>query len=143
MVGYFKTELERIAKGYNIELVFIGDSVGGTDFEYGLNLGRGLLEVDFFVENLKKTRSAKTANLYQQYWDKIIDKEFNSIQKNINDLIADLGFSSSMWSWEEMWMASYKTRVLSPSIKTNFEVSKSIKFVVSALILRIWILSLF
>ena len=112
MVGYFKTELERIAKGYNIELVFIGDSVGGTDFEYGLNLGRGLLEVDFFVENLKKTRSAKTANLYQQYWDKIIDKEFNSMQKNINDLIAEPWIFFKYVVWEEMWMASYKTVLL-------------------------------
>ena len=111
----FKKELESIASKYEIQfpksaklhcaprkeyafyksiskdypVVFFGDSVGGTDFKYGLNLGRGLLEVDFFVENLKKKSFSDTAILYQQYWDEIIAKEFNSLKNNITDLIAD------------------------------------------------------
>lgn len=69
-----------------VPVVFAGDAMGGTDYKYGLNLGRGLYEADQFVDYLKKTETAAAAmKSYQAYWDDVLKKEFGDPRKALSD----------------------------------------------------------
>ena len=71
-----------------VDVVFVGDAMGGTDYKYGLNLGRGLYSaynlVEFLVNNPANVPHALEE--YQKYWDTVVDTEFGDPNK---DLIAD------------------------------------------------------
>jgi hypothetical protein len=70
-----------------IPVVFAGDAMGGTDYKYGLNLGRGLYEADQFVSYLKKStlNIEKTLNLYKAYWEDVLAKEFGDPKRKLTD----------------------------------------------------------
>jgi len=70
-----------------VDVVFVGDSMGGTDYKYGLNLGRGLYSAYNLVEFLTKTQANVPYALeeYQKYWNNVIATEFGDYKK---DLIA-------------------------------------------------------
>jgi hypothetical protein len=73
---------------HNVPVVYLGDAMGGTDYKYGLNLGRGLYCADNLVSFLLQTPAniPEALNNYQDYWNKVLEKEFGSPEK---DLIAD------------------------------------------------------
>ena len=61
--------------------------MGGTDYKYGLNLGRGLYEADQFVSYFKKSTFAieTTLNLYKAYWQDILANEFGDPKRKLSD----------------------------------------------------------
>ena len=72
----------------SVPVVFVGDSMGGTDYKHGLNLGRGLYCANNLVNFINKSNENLEAalNNYQNYWNNILDKEFGTPNR---DLISD------------------------------------------------------
>ena len=71
-----------------VDVVFVGDSMGGTDYKYGLNLGRGLYSAYNLVEFLTKSPANIPHALeeYQKYWNHVVANEFGDYKK---DLVAN------------------------------------------------------
>jgi len=65
--------------------------MGGTDYKYGLNLGRGLYEADQIVKLLVSNTNNdiinidNTLSLYKKYWLDILDKEFGDPKRKLTD----------------------------------------------------------
>lgn len=74
-----------------IPVVFAGDAMGGTDYKYGLNLGRGLYEVDQLIKFLKINTGIddidvqKILGSYQTYWNDVVAQEFGDPLKKLSD----------------------------------------------------------
>jgi hypothetical protein len=64
-----------VAKKEEKNIFFMGDSAGGTDYKFGLNLGRGMIAIDDLLNQpFSKERFFEE---YQKYWDSILKNEFN------------------------------------------------------------------
>ena len=70
----------------NIPNIFAGDSMGGTDYKHGLNLGRGLYCAEKIVELMLKNKDNTKSIIdnYQTYWDDVLASEFEKgIEENL------------------------------------------------------------
>lgn len=71
----------------NPKTVFVGDAMGGTDYKYGLNLGRGLYSakqlVGYLIESNFDNKKALTS--FQKYWKNVLKNEF----KGVNHVLSD------------------------------------------------------
>lgn len=68
-------------------VVFAGDAMGGTDYKYGLNLGRGLYEADQFTEYLRTSNDIPSAiTKYQTYWNDMLKAEFGRPKEDLSSI---------------------------------------------------------
>lgn len=82
----FTTVSSKLAGPKSIPVVFAGDAMGGTDYKYGLNLGRGLFEADE-IARLLGNQTATVNDVitkYQTYWDGILEAEFTDGERDLS-----------------------------------------------------------